>query len=267
MKFNLTEALIQETFEATGINPQHYDIFHNEAISVYNSLEEDIPDDEETTYDESNVKECLIAATEHTSIYSKEIEKGHCEAWALSFASDSVKGESESYVVRNALDSIGTEEERDRELNIHAESINPDPIFQKRYKEIIFDGNGNIAEQATEYAMAYHWCINNGKSQHYAHAYADVSMEYHERFCEIHAEAYEIAKLHGMDDDQAYQFGDSCTEACDRGYSLYLKGFIDYHKEDWQKDFYVYLMCKEYKDVHKSDMPAWELEEIKKEIY
>lgn len=80
MKFNLTEALIQETFEATGINPQHYDIFHNEAINVYNSLEEDIPDDEETTYDDSNVKECLIAATEYASIYSKEIEKGHCEA-------------------------------------------------------------------------------------------------------------------------------------------------------------------------------------------
>lgn len=261
----LTDSLIRESFDKTDLSEKYYPVFSKEVYRCYESLQKDMPDDEETTYDDSNVKECLIAATEYTSIYSKEIEKGHCEAWALSFARNFTKGESEA--VRSALDSIDTEEERDRELNIHAESINPDPIFKKRYKEIIIDGIGNIAEQATEYAMTYHWCINNGKSQHYAHAYADVSMEYHERFCEIHAEAYEIAKLHGMSDDQAYQFGDACTKACDRGYFSYLKGFIDYHKEDWQKEFYVYLMCKEYKDVHKSDMPAWEQEEIKKEIY
>ena len=268
MEFKLTETSIRKMFETIGINEDYSIVFANEVKRMYHALEEEDPDYENTTYADSNLRASLESSRDYIICYSQEREKGHCVQWAESYAKEHANfGETESVSVRHALDSLCTKEEQEIELKIHAESINPDPIFMQRYMEIIKDGIGDITKQATEYAKTYHWCINNGKSHYYAHAYADVSNEFHDRFCKIHAEAYETAKLHGMSNNQADIFGETCTKACSLGYFHSIKGFVNCYGEDWQKDFYLHLICKEYKEMNKSDIPIWELEDIKKEVY
>lgn len=135
----LTDSLIRESFDKTGLAEKYYSLFSKEAYRCYESLQKDMPDDEETTYDDSNVKECLIAATEYTSYYSQEIEKGHCEAWAQSFARDSVNGETKEHIIRSAMEILGSLDERNREIDIHVDSISDDAEYKQSYKDDFMD--------------------------------------------------------------------------------------------------------------------------------
>ena len=68
------------------------------------------------------------------------------------------------------------------------------------------------------------------------------------------------------DSSEAYCFGDFCTEACDQGYELYISDYLKKYHEDWQKDFYLHLICNEIKREEKREVQAAELAEIKKEL-
>lgn len=134
----LTDSLIRESFDKIGLAEKYYSLFSKEAYRCYESLQKDMPDDEETTYDESNVKECIIVATEYITYYSQEIEKGHCEAWARSFARNSVNGETEEHIIRSALEMLSSRDERNREIDIHVDSSSDDE-FKQNYKDNFMD--------------------------------------------------------------------------------------------------------------------------------
>ena len=121
---------------------------------------------------------------------------------------------------------------------------------------------------ADDYCRAYHQCIEKGKSEVYSHAYADiVNNGYYEEFCEIHAEAYELAINHGMSEDDAYLFGDFCTDAADRALFSKLNEFSKKYKEDWQRDFYFHLMCVDYEKNNKTSMSDSLIEDVKQMLY
>ena len=160
------------------------------------------------------------------------------------------------------------EEDKQKELEIHANSINIDPIFVDRYTFLFDLGEPDVREKAEDYCRAYHKCIKQGKSEIYAHAYADaVNENYYEEYCEIYAEAYEVATNHGQDDSEAYLFGDFCTDAADQGYWLMLNKFKAEFKEDWQKEFYMLLIKREIEQEEKRPLTAGEINELRKDIW
>ena len=265
----LTDELIRTTFAKTGFDEKYFPVYEGKVKQAYNELQEDVPDDDETTEQESNVFGSIRQANDYIAYYVEEIEKGHGDTWAASIA-ENRDIEDETDVVKDAYDSIEDKEKREKELDIYINSLSEDPIFRERYKSLFHDKDFFPQEKAAEYCEIYHRCIKAGKSALYAHAFANevnnyIHLEdgYSELYVDIHAEAVEQAIEHGMDEDRAYCFGLCCAETYANGY--WLPGFtdyFDYYREDWQLDFFLYL----YRKYHKHDMPEDELYEIKREL-
>lgn len=267
MKIELTEKLIKDAFAETEIDEKYYPQYEAEVKRHYENLQMDCPDDEESTEEDSNAMASLKITNEYISYYVAEIEKGHSLKWSHEYAYYSVLEEDEDSAVSIAAACL-EEEEKEKELRIHANAIDKDPLFVERFLFLFGLGEQDVKEKASDYCRAYHRCIEEGKSKIYAHAYADtVNEDYYEEFCEIYANAYECATNHGMDDGDAYLFGDFCTDAADQGYWTKLRSFKDKFKEDWQRDFYMQLIKQDFEEENERPMTNREFDELKNDIF
>jgi len=257
----LTDSMIHQSFEKTGVDQSYFPIYEAEAKRCFLALEKDCPDEDD------NAESCLSLTDDYIKYYVEESEKGHCCKWCASVAEKSVTGGDEDGIYRDTYDSLDSAEEKERELNIHTNSLSEDPIYRERYKSMFEEGIANLKESTENYTRIYHSLIDKGKSEVYAHAYASVSEDYKPLFCEIYAEAYELGIKHGMDDSGAYCFGDFCTEAVDQGLWVEKDKFLERYHEDWQKEFYVELFQIEYEHEHGKKMSKHEMELVKAEIY
>ena len=138
-------------------------------------------------------------------------------------------------------------EEKERELDIHTNSLSDDPLFRERYKELFKEPIEDPLRDAEQYVKVYRNLISKGKSDIYARAYAEaVNFDYQECFCDIYARAYELAINHGMNSSDAYFFGEYCTNAYDCGMVLEADDFVKKYKETWQKEFLFDLMREDF---------------------
>ena len=256
----LTDTMIRNSFNKTGVDEKYYSIYETEAKRCYNSLMNDCPDDDD------NIDSSLHLTDEYIKYYVEEAEKGQCPKWCSSVAKFSVSGGKDYWIYREAYDSLESDEEKERELEIHTNSLSDDPVFRERYISMFKECITNLKESTEEYTRTYHNLISKGKSEVYAHAYADMADEYKPFFCEIYADAYELATIHGMDSSEAYCFGDFCTEASDQGLWIYISKFIERYHERWQKEFYLKLVCDEIRSEEKREINASLLSDLKKEL-
>ena len=151
-----------------------------------------------------------------------------------------------------------------------ATSLNKDPLLVNRFKYLFAQSDPDLhekaLEKAEEYCRAYHKCIGEGKSEIYAHAYADaLNKDLIECYCAIYAEAYELAIKHGEDDADSYSFGVFCSDAADRSI-LMVRDFSKEFTKDWQKEFFIQLISREYERDYRRPMDNSLLEEIRKEL-
>ena len=270
----LTDELIRDVFFKTGFDERYFPVYEGKVKQAYDELQQDLPDDDETTDEESNVFRSIRRANDYIAYYVEEIEKGHGDTWAASIA-DNRGIEDEFDIVQKAYNTIENEDEKEKELDIYINSLSEDPIFRERYKSLFLDGDFYPQEKAAEYCEIYHRCIKAGKSAIYAHAFANEANNYFdergthytEHFVDIHAEAVEQAIEHGMDEDLAYSFGECCSDVCANGSWWMTSNYLNEYHEDWQKEFFLYLANKDYKHYKKFDMPEDELNELRHEIY
>lgn len=256
----LTDSMIHQSFEKTGVDQSYFPIYEAEAKRCFLALEKDCPDEDD------NAESCLSLTDDYIKYYVEESEKGHCCKWCASVAEKSVTGGDEDGIYRDTYDSLDSAEEKERELNIHTNSLSDDPIFRERYKSMFEEGIANLKESTENYTRIYHSLINEGRSEVYAHAYAYVSADYKPLFCEIYAEAFELGTKHGMDSSAAYCFGDFCTEACDQGYEINIDNYIKQYHEVWQKKFYLKLICDEIRREEKREIELSYLHDLKKKL-
>ena len=204
--FQITEAMIRTSFEETGIDEKYYPIYDKIAKRYFENLSNEGSNEDEQTEDDNYAVSSLNLADEYINYYVKEAEKGHCEQWCDTIGD---KAENDYWAYHDAYDFIDNEEEKERELSIHANSLSEDPVFVERYIYLFRVLEENSCEMAKEYSKAFHKCIYNGKSQYYAQGYAYAVSEYHylEASCHIFAEAYEAAKEQGKNDDEAITLG------------------------------------------------------------
>lgn len=270
----LTDDLIRDAFDKLGIDKKFFPFFEKEVKELFD--DEVYPDDEDDTEDtlEEENRELSIVldiAGKRTKIFATEIEKGHSETWANSFVKQS--DEEEYRRVFTAYNSIENKEQREKELDIHVNSLSDDIIFRERYKSLFQEFEFDLHEKALQYCVLYHQCIKDGKSEIYAHAFADKMNSYEgnlyfSHVAEIYADAYEQAIKNGMNDEQAYEFGCFFTDLCDDdSWFTSINLFLKKYHEDWQKELYLYLAQKDYKHYSKNDMPELEVEEFKRELY
>ena len=208
--YQLTEAMILTSFSKTGVDIKYFQIYDNIAKRYFEDLSNEGSDQDVQTEDDNYAVSSLNLADEYINYYVGEAEKGHCEQWCDTIAD---KAENDYWAYHDAYDFIDNEEEKERELSIHANSLSEDSIFVERYIYLFKQLEENSYEMAEEYSKAFHKCIDNGKSQYYAHGYAYAVSECHylEPLCHIFAEAYEEAKEQGKNDDEAICLGKALT--------------------------------------------------------
>ena len=204
--FHLSETMIRTSFEETGVDEKYYPIYDKIAKRYFEDLSKESYNEEENTEEDNYAISSLNLADEYITFYVNEAEKGHCEQWCDTIAE---KGEADYWAYHDAYDFIENEEEKEKELLIHAKSLSEDSVFVERYIYLFKEIEENSYEMAKEYSKAFHKCIDNGKSQNYTHGYAYAVSEYHylEAFCHIFAEAYEEAKEQGKNDEEAISLG------------------------------------------------------------
>lgn len=259
-KVELTDTMIRDSFNKTRVDEKYYSIYEAEAKRCYDSLMKDCPDDDD------NLDSSLSLTDDYIKYYVEEAEKGHCHKWCESVAKEGVTYGNDECIYRIAYDNLGSDEEKIRELDIHTNSLSDDQIFRDRYKSMFEESVPNLIDNTEEYTRVYHSLIKEGKSNVYAHAYAYVSNDLKPLFCEIYAEAFELATQHGMDSSEAYCFGDFCTESCDQGYEVYIDCFLKQYNEDWEKEFYLHLICDEIKREEKREISSSLLTDLRKKL-
>ena len=288
----LTDEIIKSTFDKLGLDEKFFPFFDKEVREAYDVYQQDIPDDDEVPEEESNVVMSLRLASKRTPIYAKEIEKGHSDKWAAVFANNQYESsdtllnrllQNKNLIISEAYDSIDNNEEKERELDIHIKSLSDDPIFAERYKSLFHDGIDFALEKAKEYCFVYHRCIQEGKSEVYANAFANEVNNYFDRyaplkafndsrqrfFIDIYAEAVEQATNHRMNKDDAYSFGNCCSKISvdNSWFEPFSNEFLkDYH-EDWQKEFYLYLANKDHKKRYRQYMSSYVFDMLRDALY
>ena len=257
----LSDKLIHDAFVETGIDQKYYSHYETEVKRHYEYFLEEKEEESE----EDIAKLSLKITNEYIAYYVAEIEKGHSHQWAHEYA-QGAGYESESFVVRSAFESL-PEEEREKELEIYAKSIDKSPIFVNRFMSLFKMRESDAKENALIYSDAYHSCISNGKSEIYARAYAYAATKYsYIKFCEIYAEAYECAINHGMDDESAYLFGLDCKQAADCGCQNKLLDFKKMYKEEWQREFYLKLAKQKFEEEKEHPITESEFKELRDSI-
>ena len=250
MDFQLTDVIIREAFAKTGVDMKYFPVYETEIKRCYEALQNDLPDDEDSTEEDNIVFHSLRLTEDYIKYYIAEIEKGHSHKWSHFYSLEEVSGMFDYECIERTLNQIGSDEEKEIELNIHIRAIDEDPIFVKRYKylyrEQMYD---NLRKDTEDFCRIYYQCINNGKSENYAYAYADACNREISEYCwDIQAQAYELAKTQGMDDDSASSFAYCCSNAWANSLVLEAKSFIEYYHEKWQIDFYISMMKHEYSE-------------------
>lgn len=265
----LTESIIKDFFLKTGVDEKYFSYYEAELKRHHKAFREEYPydeneDEEERAEDEKMEKACIECANDYIRYYVEEREKGHSHNWANYYALGCVSGFDEYELIHDVLDKLEDKEEKDRELTIHAKSINKEPLFVERFKDLVEGQCDNIGKKAEEYCCAYRKCIEEGKSDIYAHAYSEaVNMDYYKEFCVIYAESYEQAINQGMSDSEAFGFGKFVTNAASMGLYTYIESFKKEYPKKWQREYYLQLLC-DYEKQNKTKLPENEIEYIRK---
>lgn len=264
-RFQLIEEMIRSSFEKTWINEKYYAVYNKIVKRYFENLSNEGTNEDKQTEEDNYAVSSLNLAEENISYYVREAEKGHCEQWCDTIAD---KAENDYWAYHNAYDFIDNEEQKEKELSIHANSLSEDPIFVERYIYLFKLLEENSYEMAKEYSKAFHHCIANSKSQYYAQGYAYALSENHylELFCQIFAEAYEAAKEHGKINAEAISFGKFCSNALDQGVYYSLNKYLERYHEDWHIDFYYKQIFNEEEQDKSRALTEKEKNEIRKDI-
>ena len=262
----LTDNMIERAFDELAIDSKYFDKFKEVVECSYSEQQRDYPDDDE---DESNADVSIRYSKEFMKYYVPEKEKGHSDTWAETYARSRILRLKEYESYRNAYYALDVKENPKKELDIHIASMSTDPLFRERY-EYMFLCSGiesDPKEAAENYCNDYRRMIALGKSEIYARAYADYHDECKEEFSVIYAQAFELAKKHGMDGGEAFRFGETCTTAVDQGIWLYTNEFLKLYHEEWQKDFYFILIKQNFEESEHRKMTQQEEEKFRKTLF
>lgn len=260
----LTDIMIETAFDELAIDSKYLDKFKEVVESSYSELQRDCPDDDE---EESNADVSVRFSKEFMKYYVPEREKGHCDIWAETYANSRTHWLKEYKSYRNAYNALDVKDNPKKELDIHIASMSTDSLFRERYEYKFLCSECDPKEAAENYCNDYRRMIALGKSEIYARAYADYHDEFKEEFSVIYAQAFELAKKHGMNDGEPFRFGETCTTAVDQGIWSYTNEFLKLYHEEWQKDFYFTLIKENFEESEHRKMTQQEEEKFRKTLF
>ena len=203
-------------------------------------------EDDDFEDDESIGGVALQYASEYMNKFMAQLNSGHSEEWAHLVA-ESYEDDDE-LIVENAYSSMFLKlaELAKQDLRLHCKSLGGDEFFEKHYLFLFETGEGwnNPREVAAEYSRIYKQQITDGKSEIYAHEYANLKSKnvFVEIYCDKYAYAYDKALLEGKSNEYAELFAD-----------MYGDGAANYGEREhrdipefWEEKVFAYMKGWEY---------------------
>lgn len=187
-------------------------------------------------------------STKYIKIYSEQIKAGFSIEWSKSLANSNwTKMEKNSaanaYYTIKEIDKIRAA----NDLKLYCKLKEFDELFTKHFISLINDNKGTFnlsaEEQAAEYSKIYKRQIDEGKSEIFAHKYADLmaSDEYCELACYVEAIEYEKAINAGYSESYAFLVSNDLSEYVANKYDTYEQSlndvFMDRKREKIEKEY------------------------------
>lgn len=257
-------------YKKTGYPEEYFPQFESHYRKTYNELYDDmkkfadetaaeiaaeaaagiVPEEEEQEK-ELISDDALFFASKYMDKFIEQIRLGHGKEWAHAIAG--CMEWDEEQIINIAYEALESENEElaKKELLHHCRLLGEDEWFEKHYLFLFEAGEGgnNPRETAKEYSELYKQQIAAGKSEVYAHQYADFMSEgmYVQEYCEKYAYAYDKALSEGKDETYANLFADK-----------YGSAFVDYGEREkkeipeyWEEEVFAYMNGWEYARQNK----------------
>ena len=190
-----------------NIHTKYHALFITKYANYFKDVITDFNDYPEEDLEEDGLRErALYISLEYMPVFIAEIEKGHSNTWADLIA-DSV--ESKDVAFQNAYTTIKKDDIKQayKELIVHCKAVGGDALYQKQFIYLMENGGGydKPNQSAAIYSEAYKKQISLGRSEVFAHEYADLmSMrQYSEIGCYSQAQAYDEALKQGKSKEYA----------------------------------------------------------------
>lgn len=251
-----TESELIAIFKQENIEEKYYTKFLAYYKTCFDEFYSDMKDYEDDDFDEGDSIQtiALRSANRFIKPYLDLIKKGHGEEWAQELATSAEDGERAIYFSHSELESVNPELAK-KELQIHSESLGGDEYFVKHYLylfEVLDKVEGRI-EKARYYSEIYKEQLAKGKSDIYAHQFADLKADgdFHEIYCEEYAFAYDKAIFESKDDEYARKFAEKYAYALTD-----IKRRYGISDDEEAIDFAIekvnaYMKAWEYNEVHE----------------
>jgi len=230
-----TEQELIAIAKAKGIDEKYFQHF----VTKYNQIFSQVKDEyvEEECEEGETPKTITLNITRRYLVkFIEQVEKGHGIEWADLFA-DSEEEEGETF--NNVYFAIRkkSKEQAKEELIIHCKSVEADEHYIRYFIFLYEVGDGSLKPdiKAAIYSKKYKEQIAQGKSELFAHEYADFMAigDYTEIYCYSYAQAFESA----LQQNKSYEY----ARLYARKYSHYVANHyskIEQLEEDEDFDFY-----------------------------
>lgn len=196
-------------------------------IAVYENAFEDFYENQDWEDENESVKEhtlkfCLKL---YLPIFLKYLKIGHHPIWANEIA-DSAEDEAKAIIITYHKLKKENPELAKKELEIYVNSLSNDESFIKYYIFLMeHDFEKNLEERAFNYVKIFKEQIANGKSEIYAHEYADCSvstMRYSKSYCEAYAFGFDESIKAGKDENLSRIFANKFSDFVVNGFLNYI---------------------------------------------
>lgn len=223
MKHTNTELTdIYSNYKGDSLHAEYFIAVYEKSYEEFEKFQD--WEDENESVEEHTLKFCLEL---YLSLFLKYLKIGNGPEWSNEIA-DSVEEESNAVLYTYHKLKKENPDLAKKELGIYAKSLSNDECFITYYIFLMeHDFAKNIKERAFDYSKIFKEEIANGKSEIYAHEYADcrVSTEGNSKlFCEAYAFAYDKSIREGETENFSRDFSDKFGD-------FVVNGYLNYHND------------------------------------
>lgn len=235
-----TNTELIDVFNKKNIPDKFHSRFIDEYDRIYNEFYEEAKDwpDEDYEEDESVQGDALNVTFQFIESFLEQIQIGHGEEWAEIMAK--YRSESEDLALDYAYNGVSEKDpaKAEVELLILCKYLNGDEHFA-RYLLYLFkigEGYEEPLVKAKEYSNVYNKQIKLGKSDVFAHEYADLmAWEYVESFFDAFATTYEQSLLAGKSEEYARRYAVMYSDWIGERYGKLSEALKDRDFAFWNK--------------------------------
>jgi len=227
---------------------------------------------DEADHDEEEIRTIAInLALKYFDKYEVEIQKGHSKEWAQNYA-ESIEGHLHAFNDAYEFIKESNPAKAKEELKIHCRAMGGDYLYTNYFIYLMENGEAisNPDRQAARYSAIYKEQIASGKSEVFAHEYADLkaSGEDSEYYCFWYAKKYDECIQMGKSEDYAQLFADEMGEYYSDYYGRYDEDEeIDTENHEYgERNILGYMNAWEYARQYKLE-PADKFIKFYQNIY